>query len=374
MNVVPIPNEVWLNDYERDAVWDIAQSSVSSFTYPEVMALDGEGGAKARALLEAEPMNYGWIEGSPGFKRAVASRYRREVPDSQILQFNGASGANLGALTALVGAGDHVVVEWPTYQPLWEIPRALGADVSLWELRRENDWKPDLDALERLVRKDTRLICLNNAANPTAAVLSPDDLERIAEIARWSGAYVLSDEVYLPVVEDQGFVSIVDVYEKGVATNSLSKSYSVPGCRIGWTVAPDGLSDKIRSVRDYTLISAGVPNDVIATLVLEHADQVLDRNRAIAAERAATVEAWLAKQSRASWVAPNGVPVSYLSLDLPAEMDDRTFCLKILRERGVLLIPGSCFELPGGVRLGYCCPADVLDMGLTLLGEALAEL
>lgn len=374
MRISPIPNEVWLNEHERDAVWDIAQSSVSAFSYPEVLALDGEGGAKARALLEAEPMNYGWIEGSPQFKRAVAARYRREVPDSQILQFNGASGANLAALVALVGKGDHVIVEWPTYQPLWEIPRALGAEVELWELQREDGWKPSLNALEKMVRKDTRLICLNNAANPTAALLSPEDLERVAEVARWAGAYVLCDEVYLPVVEDQGYVSVVDVYEKGVATNSLSKSFSVPGVRIGWTVGPDELSDRIRSVRDYTLISAGVPNDVIATLVLEHAEEVLARNRAIAAERAATVESWLARTPRAAWANPQGVPVSYLDLDLPAGVSDVDFCLKILRERGVLLVPGSCFELPGGVRLGYCCPAEVLEAGLELFGEALADL
>lgn len=375
MDIRPIANEVWLNLHERRATVDIAQSSVSAMGYEELVSLDGEHGARIGAAIEAARQDYGWIEGSPGFKEAVARLYEREVDPSLILQENGATGANRDALVSLVDPGDHVVCEWPTYQPLWEIPRALGATVDLWELRCDGGrWMAPIEALERLVTPRTKLICINNAANPTGAILDRAELEAVADIARTVGAYVLSDEVYLPVAQDRGYVSMADVYERAVVTNSLSKSFSAPGLRIGWTVAPAEVSERIRTLRDYTLICGGVENDLLGTLVLEHAEEVLGRNRAIISARAEVVEEWLARTPRASWCAPDGVPVSYLSLDLPDGVDDKGFCLDLLDSKGLLLIPGSCFDLPGGVRLGYCCPEEELGRGLELLGEGLAEL
>lgn len=173
-------------------------------------------------------MNYGWIEGSPEFKAEVAKLYRREVNPDHILQTNGCTGANLNAIMAVVEPGDHVIAEWPTYAPLYEIPRTLGAEVDYWKLREELGWKPDIGELKRLVRPNTKLICINNASNPIGAVLDADMLGQIAEIARSVGAYVLCDEVYLPLENTESFMSMVDVYERAIVTNSLSKTYSTP--------------------------------------------------------------------------------------------------------------------------------------------------
>src|SRR5699024_4008844 len=95
------------------------------------------------ARLGAEKMNYGWIEGSPAFKRAAAALYERVEPEA-VLQTNGATGANLLAALALVSRGDHVVAEYPSYQQLYDIPRALGAEVDLWRIHEDRGWYPDL--------------------------------------------------------------------------------------------------------------------------------------------------------------------------------------------------------------------------------------
>lgn len=100
---------------------------------------------------------------------------------------------------AVVEPGDHVIAEWPTDAPLCEIPRTLGAEVDYWELREKLGWRPDIEELERLVRPNAKLICINNASNPIGTVLDADMLGQIAEIARSVGAYVLCDEVYLPL-------------------------------------------------------------------------------------------------------------------------------------------------------------------------------
>lgn len=199
MDIKTIGVEEWLNVWEKSATWDIAQSTISSLTMGELRALDEQDGATFYERLDREKMNYGWIEGSPEFKAEVAKLYRREVNPDHILQTNGCTGANLNAIMAVVEPGDHVIAEWPTYAPLYEIPRTLGAEVEYWELREELGWKPDIEELKRLVRPNTKLICINNASNPIGTVLDTDMLGQIAEIARSVGAYVLCDEVYLPL-------------------------------------------------------------------------------------------------------------------------------------------------------------------------------
>ena len=371
MDIKTIGVEEWLNVWEKSATWDIAQSTISSLTMGELRALDEQDGATFYERLDREKMNYGWIEGSPEFKAEVAKLYRREVNPDHILQTNGCTGANLNAIMAVVEPGDHVIAEWPTYAPLYEIPRTLGAEVEYWELREELGWKPDIEELKRLVRPNTKLICINNASNPIGTVLDADMLGQIAEIARSVGAYVLCDEVYLPLENTESFMSMVDVYERAIVTNSLSKTYSTPAARVGWVVADEEVSNRIRTYRDYTMICGGVFNYALATYVLEHKDKILECNRKIVFGNRDIAQAWIDTQHRVSWTAPQGVSTSFIQLDIPE--DDEEFCRRLLSERGVLLVPGSRFELPCGARLGYCASEDVLREGLRLLGEALAE-
>ncbi|WP_418845681.1 aminotransferase [Parafannyhessea umbonata] len=363
--------EDWLNVYEKSAKWDIAQSTFASFTMDELMALDGEEGASFYESLNREVMNYGWIEGSPEFKDEVAKLYRKPVSPSRILQTNGCTGANLNAMHVLIEPGDHVVAEWPTYTPLYEVPRQLGAEVDYWELEEGLGWKPDVEKLKRLVKPNTKLICINNASNPVGCVLDKDTLEQIADIARSVGAYVLSDEVYMPMDDTENYWSMADVYEKAIVTNSVSKTYSTPGARIGWVVADEEVAQRVRVYRDYSMICTGVFNDILATYVLKNRQTILERNRRICHTNHDIVAEWVKDQPRAKWNDPKGVSVSYLQLDIPES--DEEFCKRILSERGVLLVPGTRFELPNGARLGYCCHEDVLRKGLALLGEALAE-
>lgn len=369
MDIKTIGVEDWLNVWEKSATYDIAQSTISSMTMEEILKLDDKG-AYFYEQLNSEKMNYGWIEGSPDFKTEVAKLYQSVDPDN-ILQTNGATGANLVALLTLVEPGDHVIAEYPTYQPLYDIPRTLGAEVEYWHIRSENGWAPDIEELKALVRPDTKLICINNASNPLGTVLDRGILEEIVEIARSVGAYVLSDEVYLPLYDTESYVSMADLYDKAVVTNSLSKTYSVPGIRVGWTVSNAELAEKFRVYRDYTMICGGVFNDALAVHVLRNRDKILDRNRQIISNNLPIVQEWIDQEPRVSWIPPKGVSTSYIQFDIP--IDDETFCINLLQEKGVLLVPGSRFELPCGARLGYCASESVLHEGLARLSEMLRQ-
>ena len=140
---------------------------------------------------------------------------------------------------------------------------------------------------------------------------------------------------------------------------------------MGWVLPGEALSSRIRTYGDYNVVCVGVFNDAQATYVLEHKDKILERNRKIVFFNREIAQVWIDTQHRVSWTAPQGVSTSFIQLDIPE--DDEEFCRRLLSERGVLLVPGSRFELPCGARLGYCASEDVLREGLRLLGEALAE-
>lgn len=368
MDIKTIGVEAFLNDYEHDAVWDIAQSTIASLTMGELMALDGTDGEGFYDQLNRTKMNYGWIEGSADFKEEVAKLYRTVDP-ANVLQMNGGTGANLNAIMALVGPGDHVIAEYPTYQPLYDLPAALGAEVEHWVIREEDGWEPRLDDLKRLMRPDTKLICLNNASNPLGTIIPTDLMEEIVEIARRSGTWILCDEVFFPLEDAERCTSIADLYERGVATNSISKDYSVPAARIGWTASNKELADRMRVLRDYTMICGGAVGDALATHVLRNRERIIERNVGIIRRNRAIVEEWMAGEERVSWIPPRGVSVSYIRLDIP--VDDEAFCLDLLRDEGVLLVPGSRFDLPRGARLGYCAEEGTLREGLRRLSSYL---
>ena len=148
------------------------------------------------------------------------------------------------ALYALIEPEDHIISMYPTYQQLYDIPKSLGAEVDLWEVEEDKGWLPDLDQLRRLIRPNTKMICINNANNPTGALMDAAYLGDLVAITKEVGAYIFSDEVYCSF--DQPAPSIVDLYEKGIAVNSLSKTYSIPGIRVGWVASNTKVANILR--------------------------------------------------------------------------------------------------------------------------------
>ncbi|WP_033828166.1 aminotransferase [Bacillus andreraoultii] len=362
--------EEWLNVWENDARYDIAGSSIASFTLEEIIGIDGTSPNEFYDRIIKKKMDYGWIEGSPQFKQEVSKLYKH-MPPENILQTNGATGANLLAFYALIERGDHVIAMHPTYQQLYDIPRSMGAEVTFWEIDEEHEWIPNIEELKRLIRPDTKMICLNNANNPTGTVLDEEMLMQIVEIAASVGAYVLVDEVYKPLDPNVHIPSIVDLYDKGIATNSLSKTYSVPGVRVGWTASNREIANVFRKYRDYTMICAGVFDDYLAVHTLKNKEAILRRNQDIVYTNLALLKEWVNNETRVSLVFPKAVSTSFIKLNIPVDVEE--FCIDLLKTKGVLLVPGNRFDVPGHARLGYCTHTHILEKGLAELSSYLKQ-
>ena len=321
MNIERFGVEEWMDKYESDAKYNITDTCARPMTLKELFALAGEDREDfVEALFEKE-QSYGSIYGLASLKEEYAGLYETITPDD-ILTQHGATGGNQHVLFSLVRPGDRVVAFSPSYQQFYSTPRALGANVTVLKLRRSNGFLPDLDELRKAAARGLRLICINNPNNPTGSLIPEDMMKEIVEIARSSGAYILCDEVYAGVsIEGAACPSIADLYEKGIATGSMSKAFSLAGLRLGWlaTKSQEALR-QFKRVRDYDLVSCGLFDEETAALALRHKEKILERNRAILRENLPILDAWVKEEPRTSYVRPRAGTMALVYYDLDIDL------------------------------------------------------
>lgn len=362
MKITPFAVEQWMNEFENQCRYNLAETCVASLTIAELADLAGVRDTLAAQIMPLR-MTYGAIAGSDRLRAAVASLYAGQSTQN-VLITHGAIGANALVYQALVGPGDIVVSIVPTYQQHYSIPESIGAEVRQLRLQAEDGYLPDLRELKRLVTSKTRLISFTNPNNPTGALMERSCLEEVAAIADAAGAYILSDEVYRGTAqsEDQFTPSIADIYDRGISTGSMSKAYSLAGLRLGWIVGPAEVLRAAEVHRDYNTISVGMIDDLLASIALEHHPKILARSRGIVRQNLATLDRWIQAEPAISYVKPQAGTVTLLKYGF--DMPSREFCLQLLRETGVLFTPGSAFDFEGFVRIGYANSHDILEAGL----------
>ena len=368
MNIKPFAVEEWMNEYETGARYNIAETCVDSVSLDELFALTGESKGEFLSKFCATRLTYGDIWGSDALRGGVCRLYRTVRPDEVVLT-HGAAGANHHVFCSLISAGDRVVSIMPTYQQLYSIPEAIGADVAIMHLKQENHYLPDLDELKALVTPGTKMVCINNPNNPTGALMSRELLEQIIEIARGADAYVLCDEVYRHLTQADGWCeSVADLYEKGISVSSMSKVFSLAGICMGWIATHDKAAVKaFLSHRDYNLISCGMFDDAVASLALRHSDKMIRRNQAIVRENLAILDEWVQAHPHFYYTKPQAgtTALVYYDFDIPSY----EFCERLYHETGSFVTPGDCFEQLHSMRIGYACDAQMIKDGLAALAD-----
>jgi aspartate/methionine/tyrosine aminotransferase len=305
----------------------------------------------------------------------LAATYCNCGPEN-ILVTTGAIEANFLLFNVLLNPGDHVVAPFPAYQQLYSVPRALGCEVDLWRIRPETGFAYDVDDLERLLRSTTRLIVVNSPHNPTGAMLSAADLERVYRLAESVGATLMSDEAYRWLVIPGGRELPPPVYNLGplgISVGTLSKPLGLPGLRTGWIAAPAEQVARCWAMRDYVSLSPGKLNDALAHLALTHREAVFRRNAGIMAANLAAANAWIAEHGGLlSWIPPRAGLLALLrySLDIPSyELANR-----LAEEYSVMLAPGAAFGVEGHLRIGIGQDPPVFAAGLEAAGRCFAAL
>ncbi|MBN4069358.1 MAG: aminotransferase [Alkaliphilus sp.] len=364
--------EIWMNLYENNCEHNLAETCVESMTVEALLDMTEKKEEIVSNILKMQ-MSYGDIEGSDALIKGIQSLYQN-IAKEQVTVTHGAIGANALTMFALIEPGDEVISVLPTYQQHYSIPEAYGADVKILKLKPENGFLPDLAELKAFVSNKTKLICINNPNNPTGALMNEAFLKEIVEIAKTCDAYILCDEVYRGLDHHgSGFTtSIVDLYDKGISSASISKTFSLAGLRIGWVAGNKEFIELINRRRDYTTISCGRIDDYLASIALEHKDKIIERSHRIVRQNIEILDEWVDKEPKIYYIKPKAGTTAFLKYDF--EIDSEDFCIKLLKEKGVMLVPGKALDMEGYLRIGYAFSPEDLKIGLRKLSEFLNSL
>ncbi len=232
MPLSPFKLERYFAQYEFKVKYLLSASDCESLPMAELLDM---ASPESLELWQSLKLGYTELAGHPLLLAEIARLYRDIRPENIITA--APEEAIFIAMHTLLAPGDEVVAVSPAYQSLHEIARATGCRLISWQFRPGADgWQLDLNDLQRSLTPRTRLLILNFPHNPTGFLPDRADFDAILELARAHGVVVFSDEMYRLLESDpaERLPSICDVYEKGIALSGLSKSFALPGLRLGW--------------------------------------------------------------------------------------------------------------------------------------------
>jgi aspartate/methionine/tyrosine aminotransferase len=350
MQLPPFKLERYFAEYEFTTRYTLCSSDCESVTIGDLLALEPQ----ARERFEKLWLGYTESQGSPPLRREICRLYTTIEP-GRVLVHSGAEEAIFLFMHAALKPGDHLIVHWPCYQSLMEVARSIGCEATAWKADEANGWALDMEDLKRNIRSNTRVVVLNTPHNPTGYLMNRDDFAELNRIIGERGLILFSDEVYREsehCAADR-LPAACDVDGHAVSLGVMSKTYGLPGLRIGWIATRNtALYARMAMLKDYTTICNSGPGEFLAELALRHREGLIRRNLDIIAANLAILDAFFARHGDAlSWVRPRAGAIAFPRLD---GGDIRSFCHQLVTKAGVLLLPGTMYDDPGNhFRIGF---------------------
>ena len=332
--------ERFFAEHEFSVEHMLSGSDCESIAMEEILAL--EPGARER--FDRLWLGYTESQGNPSLRREIARIYETIDADDVIVHAGAEEGIFL-FMHAVLESADHIIVHWPCYQSLFEVAKSIGCDVSRWEAREADGWALDVGELERLICPNTKAIVLNVPHNPTGYLMSREAFDAVGRIARENKIVLFSDEVYRESEYDPAdrLPAGCDLGPHGVSLGVLSKTYGLPGLRLGWVATRDAaVRTRIVELKDYTTICTSAPSEFLAEIALRHRDELVFRNLGIIADNLALLDPFFERhRDLLRWVRPSAGAIAFPRL---LRGDVEVFWRSLVEEVGVLLLPGSVFD------------------------------
>lgn len=314
--------------------------------------------------------------GEPGLREAIsmkAASYNRFNcnPETDITVTCGATEAMIASMKAIINPGDEIIIFEPYYENYGADVILSGATPSYISLEAP-DWKYDKDELKRKFNNKTKAIIINTPNNPTGKVFSQTELQEIADLCIKWDVIAVTDEIYEHILYDGekhiSIASLPGMAERTITINSISKTYSVTGWRIGWAIAEKGITSRIRKVHDFLTVGAPTPFQYAAAKALSFPEEYyLGLHDRYNASRTILFDA-LKNGSFVPYM-PKGAyyiiaDYSDLKKYISSE-NDFDFSIKLLHKTGVATVPGSSFYSKGctanQVRFTFCKKIETLE-------------
>ncbi len=351
MNIAPFKLERYYTLHEFSAEFSLCNSDCEAMTIQELLSM--ESGAAER--FQNQWLGYTESKGSPLLRNDISGIYTT-ITTNDLLVCTGAQEPIFLFAQANLESGDHVIVQTPCYQSVQSVPESIGCRVSKWNVVYENG-RPtfDMSQLSDLITAKTKVIFLNTPHNPTGFHFSKAEQLELIAIARKNNIILFCDEVYRELEHSAAYTipAFADAYELGVSVGVLSKSYGLPGLRIGWVASRNKeILEKIAILKEYTTICNSAPSEFLAGVALRNRATILTRNLQIVVQNLRLFDAFFEKYAMLfSWWRPHAGPIAFVEMKF--DTNDMYFAERALKDKKVLLLPGGIYDFPGYFRIGF---------------------
>lgn len=344
--------ECYFGKYEFTAPFLLTQSDCEAMTINELLAM--ETGAKEEFLNVWLGYTQTW--GDPLLREGISNLYE-DMESENVLVLHGASEGIFAAMNVLLEEGDHLIALYPNYQSLYDLTSSIpNCELSKWELKDDGEkWVVDFEELRSLIKPNTKMISLASPNNPTGYTFTNAELQTLAEIAEENDLYIFCDEVYRGLeLDGEKRKGMAEFTSKAISLGVLSKSFGLPGLRVGWIVSRDlAVLEKIVKFKHYMSICDSAPSEFLAKVALKHKNEILTRNKLLVEKNLKLARAFFARYPKlfSERKAAAG-PIAFNKLLIDKSVTE--FCEEAVAKKGVLLMPASIYDLDGNYfRMGY---------------------
>ncbi len=351
MNIPPFTLERYFARHEFSAKYLLSSSDCESLTLPQLLEM---ASPEMRKTFFDLKLGYTVSMGHPQLRAEAAAIYDGIHPDQTLIA--APEEAIFLLMHALLQPGDHVVSTFPGYQSLYEIAGSIGCQLSRWEPDEAAGWHFDLARLEALITPQTKLVVVNFPHNPTGYVPSHSEFDALIGMLREHGIYLLSDEMYrfLEIETGSTLPSACEAYERAFSLFGMSKTFGLPGLRIGWIATQNAPTlARMLELKDYTTICSSAPSEILSIIALQNKQAIIDtQNARLARNFALLDEFFAARPERFALNRPRGGSICFPRM-LGVE-STLAFADKIVAEAGIMLAPSHVFDYGDQhFRLGF---------------------
>ncbi len=333
----------------------------------------------ATKAIQADLNQYAITWGEPNLRQAIAEKFAwyngvSIDPEKEITVCCGSTEAMISSLMAIVNSGEEVIVFEPFYEN-------YGPDTILCDARprfvtlHEPDWHFDEGQLTKAFTNKTKAIVINTPNNPTGKVFSRDELQFIVDLCLKWGVVAVTDEIYEHILYDGAkhisIASFPGMRDQTITINSISKTYSLTGWRVGWAIAPSSLTSSIRKVHDFLTVGAPHPLQEAAAAALR-IDRAYYQTLAMEYEKRREFFSQVLEETGFRVYRPHGAYYIMTDIGHFGFPDDVTFALHLVEKFGVATVPGGSFysRSPlGKTKVRFCFPKrmETLEQAATSL-------
>ena len=331
--------ERYFGQYEFSTPYLFCSSDCESFEVQELFT------TKEFEELKRLRLGYTESQGDPELRKEVSKLFKKVKADD-ILICVPEEGIFV-LMNVLLEKGDSVIVQTPCYQSLFEVAKGIGCKIIKWEPIREDDkWIWDLDFLKQQIKKKVKLVVVNCPHNPTGQLFSHEEYAEIMRLAKKYNAYVFSDEMFrlLEYNKQDRLPSGPDVYEKCISLSGMSKSFGLPGLRIGWlSTRNKSLLKKAEIFKAYTTICNSALSELVSIKALKKKDTILKRNLGIVKSNLSLLDKFFDRhKDKFVWRRPKAGPIAFVEIRRNRNIEKLAHDL--VEKKGVFIAPSTKFD------------------------------